>query len=297
MTEQVIISFEEMEQQQEALANEVIATFQNEGSQANKDFLKIVFSAEGQYTAQFRFLPHGPIKGPVRYTYREHNATINGKYYSTICPNTYGEPCPLCDMAWEFHRTGNTDMRKKLLSREHHVSYVYVTKSPMDPSVEGTIKLYRYGNLINEMIKDLTVPKSNTVKTVNPFSIFNAPMLNIKVKKMGNTAPPKFDGTHFSEEPVPLKLPKGVTLKEVWEKIPPLAEFPSKYLSPVDKNTLALIADYYTKGGDVAASTGETNSASNNEAVSLSVTPNSQTVAAVKNRVETDETDEYANLD
>jgi len=119
-----------------------------------KDFLK--FEPENTYLV--RLLPNMEDAKKTRFHYFQHifDSVVTGKKVSVLCPNTYGEKCPIDEYRSKMWATKNQDLIdqvKPLKKAEKWLYNVYVIKDPKNPSNEGQVKILNAGAQLQKIIQ------------------------------------------------------------------------------------------------------------------------------------------------
>lgn len=119
-----------------------------------KDFLKF----EPEKTYLVRLLPNMEDAKKTRFHYFQHifDSVVTGKKVSVLCPNTYGEKCPIDEYRSKMWATKNQDLIdqvKPLKKAEKWLYNVYVIKDPTNPSNEGQVKILNAGAQLQKIIQ------------------------------------------------------------------------------------------------------------------------------------------------
>lgn len=119
-----------------------------------KDFMK--FEPDKSYLV--RLLPNLDDGSKTRFHYYQHifDSVATGKKVSVLCPNTYGEKCPIDEYRAKMWATKNQtliDSVKPLKKTEKWLYNVYVIKDPTNPSNEGQVKILNAGAQLQKVIQ------------------------------------------------------------------------------------------------------------------------------------------------
>jgi len=119
-----------------------------------KDFLKF----EINKTYVVRLIPNVENIENTWFEYAQHiwKSTFHGKTVSTLCPNTYGQKCPICEYrskAWASKNDELKDQVKPLKKNERWLYNVYVVSDPSNPSNEGHVKFLNAGSQLEKIIE------------------------------------------------------------------------------------------------------------------------------------------------
>jgi len=120
-----------------------------------KDFLKL----EMGKTYVVRLVPN--LQAPERtfFHYYHHlwKSVVTNQNISFLCPQTYGEKCPVEEYRSKVYRTNDESQIKKIQPirrNENWLANVYVIKDPTNPENQGQIKILRFGKQLNKIITD-----------------------------------------------------------------------------------------------------------------------------------------------
>jgi gp32 DNA binding protein like len=121
---------------------------------AFKDFLK--FDTGKTYVV--RLVPNTENINNSWYTYSQHiwKSSVTGKAVSVLCPNTYGEKCPIDEYRSKIWATKDKtliDQTYPLRKQEKTLYNVYVISDPSNPSNEGQIKFLNAGSQLQKIIE------------------------------------------------------------------------------------------------------------------------------------------------
>jgi hypothetical protein len=119
-----------------------------------KDFMKF----EPDKTYLVRLLPNLEDGKKTRFHYYQHifDSIQTGKKVSVLCPNTYGEKCPIDEYRAKMWATKNQtfiDQVKPLKKAEKWLYNVYVISDPSNPSNEGQVKILNAGAQLQKVIQ------------------------------------------------------------------------------------------------------------------------------------------------
>ncbi len=128
------------------------------GQKGDKDFLK----PKAGFNYLVKLLPFRTdvSKTFVQYDFHGWQSIQPGRQYVTTgaCPRTWGGKCVVCDTGYEAYGRKDQylgDLKSKLLlKRTTHMVNVYVIDDPANPENNGTVKVLRYGPVVNQKIHD-----------------------------------------------------------------------------------------------------------------------------------------------
>lgn len=120
-----------------------------------RDFLKL----EIDNTYVVRLVPN--IKSPERtmFHYYHHiwKSVMTNQLVSVLCPNTYGESCPIDEYRSKIYASKNEaeiEKTKPIRRNENWLCNVYVVKDPTNPENQGQLKVLRFGKQLFKIINE-----------------------------------------------------------------------------------------------------------------------------------------------
>jgi hypothetical protein len=120
-----------------------------------KDFLK----CEPDKTYIVRLIPNVNDPSKTRFHYWQHifDSCVNAKKISVLCPNTYGEKCPIDEYrskVWASKNQSLIDQSKPLKKTEKWLYNVYVISDPTNPENNGQVKILNAGVQLQKIIQN-----------------------------------------------------------------------------------------------------------------------------------------------
>ena len=122
-----------------------------------------------------------------------HSFEVNGKYFSEVCKNTYGKPCPVCkEVSSEWKAAfdeGGKEYAKKTVAikfkKEVYITNILVLEDPAHPENEGKVFLYYVNNTISKLIDEMRTPDDDDPykKLVNVQDYYDGAVLKIEIYK------------------------------------------------------------------------------------------------------------------
>lgn len=119
-----------------------------------KDFLKL----EIDKTYIVRLIPN--LKNPERTFFHYYNHTwksnITNQIVSVLCPNTYGDKCPIDEYRSKIYNSkdqAEIEKIRPIKRNEHWLVNAYVVKDPTNPENQGKVKILRYGKQLAKVIE------------------------------------------------------------------------------------------------------------------------------------------------
>lgn len=121
---------------------------------AFKDFMKL----EIDKTYIVRLIPN--VQNPERtlFHYFSHTwkSNLNNNIVSVLCPNTYGEKCPIDEYRSKIYNSkdqSEIDRIRPIKRNENWLANVVVIKDPTNPENQGKVKILRYGKQLAKIIE------------------------------------------------------------------------------------------------------------------------------------------------
>lgn len=150
----------------------------------------------GNSSAEIRFLYHedaysddvetsdaGMAKSSVVFKRHEWKNKAD-KWYIEYCPLEKTGNCPVCEANSEVYEQLGKDAAKTKIGhrsrKTHYVANVLIVKDPANPENEGTIRLFRFGATIWEMLNDKIAPKFADEVAADPWNMYEG--VNFKLK-------------------------------------------------------------------------------------------------------------------
>ncbi len=120
-----------------------------------RDFMKL----EIGNTYVVRLIPNleNPERTLFHYFHHIWKSVITNQLVSVLCPNTYGEGCPIDEYRSKVYNTKNQaeiDRIKPLKRNESWLCNVYVVKDPTNPDNQGQTKVLRFGKQLFKIISE-----------------------------------------------------------------------------------------------------------------------------------------------
>lgn len=118
-----------------------------------KDFLKL--EVGNSYVV--RLVPNLNAPERTMYHYYHHiwKSVITTQLVSVLCPNTYGETCPIDEYRSKIYNTKNEaeiERIKPIRRNENWLCNVFVVKDPTNPENQGQMKVLRFGKQLYNVI-------------------------------------------------------------------------------------------------------------------------------------------------
>ncbi len=118
-----------------------------------RDFLKL----ESGNTYIVRLIPNlnAPERTLFHYYHHIWKSVVTNQLVSALCPNTYGEGCPIDEYRSKIYATKNEseiERIKPIRRNENWLCNAYVVKDPTNPENQGQVKVLRFGKQLFEII-------------------------------------------------------------------------------------------------------------------------------------------------
>jgi hypothetical protein len=120
-----------------------------------RDFMKL----EIGNTYVVRLIPNleNPERTLFHYFHHIWKSVITNQLVSVLCPNTYGEGCPIDEYRSKIYNTkneGEIERIKPLKRNESWLCNAYVVKDPTNPDNQGQTKVLRFGKQLFKIISE-----------------------------------------------------------------------------------------------------------------------------------------------
>jgi len=234
------MNFNELKKQSKlgTLTEKLLKQAEEMGSSAvseNPNVFKLETDKSGVGRAIIRFLPAPPNEDKAIVKLYNHGFQVNGKWLIENCPTTLGNQCPICAKNSELWNSGLESDKEVARTRKRKLSYysnVYIVSNPADPTLEGSVMVFRYGKKIYDKIIALMKPEFEDDVAIDPFDLWNGANLRLRVKSVAGY--PNYDDSVFEE---PSELHKDeAKLEEIWKSEHSLQELvsPDKFKSDAE---------------------------------------------------------------
>ena len=197
------------------------ALAKSESSGGNPLYKEILRFKEGN-TYVLRLLPN--IKEPAKtfYHFFTHgwNSFATGQYVSALSLQTVGQPDPIGRERYRLSKTGSAEEKKKVEAvkwQEQWYVNVYVVDDPVNPSNNGTVKIFRYGKKLDQKIMSAISGDDSDEFGAKVFDLSSSGV-NFKLKVEKNSGGfIAYDSSRFTS-PVDLNLSESQQ-KEIYNSI------------------------------------------------------------------------------
>jgi hypothetical protein len=133
------------------------ALYKSEKSGGNPLYKEILkFKAGNTYV--LRLLPNIADPSKTFFHFFQHgwNSFATGEYVSALSLQTIGKPDPIGMETFRIKKTGTEEEKKKVQAvkwQEQWYVNVYVVDDPVTPTNNGTVKIFRFGKKLNNIIE------------------------------------------------------------------------------------------------------------------------------------------------
>ena len=134
--------------------------------------IRLLPGTDSSKTPWVRMYDHG-FQGPT------------GKWYIENSLTTIGQKDPVSEYnstLWNSGIEANKDIARKQKRRTSYFANALVLKDPENPTNEGTVKIFRFGQKIFDKIMSVMQPEFADDTPVNPFDLVEGANFRIKIK-------------------------------------------------------------------------------------------------------------------
>ena len=227
-----------------------------EGYAPDERFWKPTVDKAGNGFAIIRFLPApsqtDELAAPfVKYYDHSFQNPKNGLWYIENCRTTINEPDPCAELNTKLWNTGieaNKNRARDQKRKTHYISNILVISDPSNPSNEGKVFLFKYGEKIFGKINDAQFPKFADEVAFNPFDMWEGAPFKLKIRNENKQR--NYDSSSF-DDVGPISEDDEV-LEKIYKSTHSLAEF----IDPKNFKTYEQLRDRLAKvlGEDLGGS-------------------------------------------
>lgn len=197
-------------------------------SNDNPNLFKLETDKAGNGRAVIRFLPAPPNEDLPFVKLYNHGFQVNGRWFIENCPTTLGEECCVCRSNGELWNSGLDSDKEVARARKRKLSYyanVYIVSNPADTSLEGQVKIFRFGAKVFDKIKASMKPEFEDDPVIDPFDMWTGANFRLRVKQVAGY--PNYDDSVF-EAPSALLGGDDEDLEALWKSEHSLQELISR---------------------------------------------------------------------
>ena len=225
-------SFADLKKSRESSFKQLADTLQKANAKTyesdNENFWYPAVDKSGNGEAVIRFLPAPEVgQDPyVRLFTHGFQSDVTGKWYIQNCPTTLGgdHTCPACEYNSKLWNTGEKESRDQASKQKRKLGYianVLVIRDKLNPENEGTVKLFRFGKKIMDMINGKMFPEFEGEEPMNPFDMFEGANFKIRIRNVAGYR--NYDASVF-ESVAPLDKSEKV-MEKIWSQTHDLTNF------------------------------------------------------------------------
>lgn len=183
----------------------------------NPNLFKLETDKAGNGRAVIRFLPAPPNEDLPFVKLYNHGFQVNNRWFIENCPTTLGEECCVCSLNGQLWNSGLDSDKEIARARKRKLSYyanVYIVSNPADPSLEGQVKIFRFGAKVFDKIKSSMKPEFEDDPVIDPFDFWAGANFRLRVKQVAGY--PNYDDSVF-ESPSALLNGDDDKLEKLWK--------------------------------------------------------------------------------
>lgn len=144
----------------------------------------------------------------------------SGKWFIENCPSTIKKKSPVGDMnsrLWNSGIESDKQVARAYKRRQNIFANVLIIEDPMNPENNGTVKMYRYGPMIDKILQEKMFPQFETETPLNPFDPWGGAIFEIRIttKKVGKDTVPNYEKSFFHP---PTPMGDDDFIEETWKQ-------------------------------------------------------------------------------
>ena len=156
-----------------------------------------------------------------------------GGWYIENCLTTLGQKDPVSEINTQLWNSGldsDKDLARQRKRKLNYISNIYVVSDPAEPSNEGRVFLFKYGQKIFEKIQEAMQPEFKDEDPLDPFNFWNGANFKLKIRSVGGYV--NYDKSEF-DSPSALLGGEDDKLEKIWKSQHALKSFvdPSNFKS------------------------------------------------------------------
>ena len=140
-----------------------------------------------------------------------------GGWYIENCLTTLGQKDPVSEMNTQLWNSGidsDKDLARQRKRKLNYISNIYVVSDPAEPSNEGKVFLFKYGQKIFEKIQEAMQPEFKDEDPLDPFNFWNGANFKLKIRQVGGFV--NYDKSEFDSSS-PLLSGEDAKLESTWK--------------------------------------------------------------------------------
>lgn len=175
-------------------------------SDDEKNYWKPTVDKAGNGSAIIRFLPDQDVEQIpfVRIFSHGFQGELTNRWYIENSLSTLGQEDPVAELNRKLWNSGIESDKEQARKQKRRISYfsnVLVLKDPANPSNEGKVFIYKYGQKIFDKIVAAAKPEFEDESAVNVFDPINGANFKVRIKKVAGYQ--NYDDSAF-DTPKPL---------------------------------------------------------------------------------------------
>lgn len=140
-----------------------------------------------------------------------------GGWYIENCLTTLGQKDPVSEMNTQLWNSGldsDKDLARQRKRKLNYISNIYVVSDPAEPSNEGKVFLFKYGQKIFEKIQEAMQPEFKDEEPLDPFNFWNGANFKLKIRSVGGYV--NYDKSEFDSSSA-LLGGEDEKLEKIWK--------------------------------------------------------------------------------
>lgn len=213
-------SLAELKKQSQQVLNKIKENQEESYSDKNENIWTPSYDkAKGVGYAKVRFMPAPQGEDfPFVTVYSYGFKGPTGKWYIENALSTLKkkDPCgEMCTRLWNSGIESDKEVARKYKRRTNIYANVLIIDDPMNPDNNGTVKLYRYGPMIQKILDEKMFPQFETDTPLNPFDPWSGATFEIRIttKQVGKDTVPNYEKSFFHE---PSAMGDDEMIEEKW---------------------------------------------------------------------------------
>lgn len=219
-------SLSELRKSRGTMLDKIVKDLDSGGKRNEKDnrFWSITRDKAGNGSAVIRILP--PVNGDELPWVKSFSYAFNndGKWYIQDSPTTIGLPDPVAEYnaaAYASKDEARIEGAKKRKRRNQFIANVLIVKDPANPENEGTVRLFKFGKKILDMIMSKAKPEFDDSDPIFAWDIDEGCNLRLRIKQVAGY--PNYDSSEFAAQ-TPL-AEDDAEIQSILDKAHRLGEF------------------------------------------------------------------------
>lgn len=215
------MSFSDLKSNKKSVFSKLQKQLENSTKVGSVDerFWKLPSDKAGNGFAVIRFLPAADGEDMPFVKMYSHAFQGPGGWYIENSLTTLGQDDPLGEYNRELWNSGDESLKEQVRKQKRKLSYysnVYIVKDPVNPENEGTVRLFRYGKKIHDMIMEaVNGDELEGREGINPFCFWSGADFKLRVKRVAGY--PNYDSSEFTA-PGTLEDLDDAQLESIWKR-------------------------------------------------------------------------------